>query len=535
MQFWKFRPAWLYVCGVLAVVVPVLVAVRMARHESLERQKDKVSMMAAQVLTRAEHVSEQLTQSFQSLRALNAPDPCAPDMLQAMRAAVVKSSLLVDVGYISNDQLVCSAFGHSAVAVGPPTYVTPSGYYIRTGLRHPLAPDVTVVIATDARSGYSGVVRQAVALENVPDDGVWVAGLVGTHQKAPLAQRGAFQDGWLQNIGNAKQTSFYDGDSIVGWQRSRHFEYAAYAALPKSAWVDDWHRVVWVLAPLGLVAGVSLAYVLARLIRLKLSMVAMLKQALKAGELFLVYQPIVDLHSGAWVGAEALLRWRTPSGELISPEVFIPIAERNNLIGRVTEHVIELLEADAGVVFGAYPRFFISINLSADDFRNKAMPKRLEQVVERLGMGAGNLQVEATEGVFMDSDAMKGVLQEMRQRGIAVAIDDFGTGYSSLSYLTTLPLDRIKIDKAFVDSIGTGAVTSQVIDHIISLAHSLRLPMVAEGVETAAQDQYLRHRGVQYAQGWLYSKPLSIEFLRAGLARHSPQEVPDTLANAREA
>lgn len=510
---------WLLILtAVLAISVPTLVAVRMAQNESLSHQKENVTSMAQVVLHRAERVSRQLEEAFKDLRAQAGNEPCAEQSLAAMRRAVLKSTMLVDVGYVQDDVLVCSAFGRQQLPIGKPSYTSPSGYVIRSGVHHPLLHEAVVVISTDAHSGYSGIVNTNLPLEDVPIDSLWQVGLIGTNQKAPLAQQGEFNPDWLTGTGDAYAANFEDGDRIVAWQRSHSFNYTAYAALPRSAMQDDSRHTLMVLLPLGLLGGLLLAFATTSIVKKRTSMLSMLKGAIEGNGLFLVYQPIVDLPTGRWVGCEALVRWRMPNGEIISPVVFIPLAERNGLISRVTARVMALVERDVSLLLQSDPAFYISINVSADDFCDPNLVARLGQMVARLGAVPRNLHIEATEGVFMHVEQTRKTAHALRAQGFEIAIDDFGTGYSSLSYLTSVELDYLKIDKSFVDTIGTEALNGQVLQHIIALAKSLNLRMIAEGVETQQQADYLRSQGVQFAQGWLYARPLDIKALRAGLA-----------------
>lgn len=196
---------------------------------------------------------------------------------------------------------------------------------------------------------------------------------------------------------------------------------------------------------------------------------------------------------------------------------------------RITATALDLLERDAGALLRAIPDFHIALNLSADDFCRPDIVDRLRAMIQRMRITPANLHVEATERAFLDVEASRQNLQQLRAAGIEVAIDDFGTGYSSLSYLHSLEADRLKIDKIFVDAIGTQAVTSEVIRHIIEIARSLSMTMVAEGVETSAQVDFLRAQGVQYGQGWLFARPMPMEQLcqRMGLSPSSdPRRVP---------
>ncbi len=517
MRLDRFRVLLLYALGAVAIALPIAAALRLAQYESLLQQEDRAAMIAGDILRRNEKVVDQMLNAFADLKSAGAKDPCSEGSLDLMRRLVVKSNLLVDVGYVAHDRLICSSFGRRVIPVGRPTFVSRGGSEVRLGVEHPLAPDARVIFVTDRTTGYTALVNQDSPLDFEPDESNVALGLISVQSKTLLAHRGYFDPEWLKTIGDQRSVTFFDGSSVVAWRRSERYDQAAFVAIGSTRIEEAQRRIVSILLPIGIGAGLMLVVVVAYLARLQLSVPKLLKQALKKNELFLVYQPIVDLASGAWVGAEALIRWRRPTGEVLGPDFFIPIAEQNGIIGRITDHAIRHFEHDMAALLRRHPTLFVALNLSAEDFSSPAILERLADAVRRMGIGTRNLHVEATERVFMNMEAARRNIHALRAAGIEVAIDDFGTGFSSLSYLHNLELDGLKIDKAFVETIGTQAVTSDVVGHIIELGKSLGLKMTAEGVETAEQANYLRDHGVQFAQGWLFARPMPVEQFLAGL------------------
>lgn len=510
----KTRIAILYGVGLLAVLLPIIAAVLLAEHRSLEQQKDRANRIASEILYRAHRVTDQLAAAVLELNASPGAERCSDANLDLMRKLVVKSNLLIDVGYIDNQEMVCSSFGRHAYRVGLPTYRGGGGYDVRTQVEHPLLPGSRLLISTDHKTGFSALIHEGAVLDVAPADSSRLTyGVFGVRSKTELFHHGAFDPGWLSRIGNAHATTFFDGSRIVAWSRSGRYDFAAYAAIPRSEIDHSWGQAMLVLVPVGIGAGLVLALVVAQLVRLQRTLSTALRDALKNDEFFLAYQPIVDLASGRWVGAEALLRWRNANGVMVSPDVFIPEAERSHLIERVTERVVQLLVQDAAELLRERPDFHIAINLSAQDFSNAALPDRLRGACAQMRVHPRSLHIEATERVFLDVGQTRKTVAALRAQGHVVSIDDFGTGYSSLSYLTEFELDCLKIDKCFVSTIGTQAVTRNVIGHIIEMAKSLQLRMIAEGVETQEQATYLREHGVEFAQGWLYAKAMDIRQL----------------------
>ena len=171
------------------------------------------------------------------------------------------------------------------------------------------------------------------------------------------------------------------------------------------------------------------------------------------------------------------------------------------------------MQIETGAWLAANPSFHVAINISAADLHSPALLNLLDNFMRKSGACPANLILEITERGFVDIGAARPVINALRARGYEIAIDDFGTGYSSLSYLETLDVNVLKIDRSFVEAIGTRAPTNQVVDHIIAMARALGLRMIAEGVERQAQADYLNDHQVQYAQGWLFGRPVPFDLI----------------------
>lgn len=238
-----------------------------------------------------------------------------------------------------------------------------------------------------------------------------------------------------------------------------------------------------------------------------------LRRAIDQQEFVLHYQPIVDLTTGKITGLEALLRWQHPQRGLIAPDKFIPIAEETGLILPIGEWVLQEacqqlhLWQQQNIVSRA---FTMSINLSVRQATQLDFINRIDQVLASTQVDPQNLKLEITESVIMDdSSAVSIVLQELRKRKIALSIDDFGTGYSSLSCLHSFPIDTLKIDRSFVQRLDQDSNDLGLIPAITSIARTLQMSVVAEGIETTQQLIHLRNLNCDFGQGYLFSQPIS--------------------------
>jgi diguanylate cyclase (GGDEF)-like protein/PAS domain S-box-containing protein len=239
-----------------------------------------------------------------------------------------------------------------------------------------------------------------------------------------------------------------------------------------------------------------------------------LRRAVERDEITVHYQPIVSLATGEVTGFEALARWRHPQRGLILPDEFIPLAEETGLILSLGQSLLR--EACREVAALKDTRLTISVNLSARQLADGGLLETIDEALAETGLAATRLKLEVTESAIMsNADAAIAVLLELRTRGVGIEIDDFGTGYSSLSYLQELPVDTVKIDRSFVCRIDEAGEKAEIVESIIALARSLDLEVIAEGIETERQLARLRRLRCDGGQGFLLSKAMPAEALRA--------------------
>ncbi|WP_263410521.1 putative bifunctional diguanylate cyclase/phosphodiesterase [Terriglobus tenax] len=254
----------------------------------------------------------------------------------------------------------------------------------------------------------------------------------------------------------------------------------------------------------------------------RLSLENDLRHALGRNEFTLAYQPEFDLKTGQVVSMEALLRWRKATGEFISPAKFIPVAEETGVIVPLSQWVLEtacreLKELDQSIGFS--PRF--AVNLSPRQFQQDNLVEMIIATLSKFGVAPESLELEITESSLMDDpDKAAMSLRMLREQGISTAIDDFGTGYSSLSYLRRFPIDKLKMDRAFVTDIQVDKDSAALAESILRMAHQLGLTVVAEGVELPEQLDLLRSLKCDAAQGFLLARPMFLPDLKNFLLEH---------------
>ena len=247
-----------------------------------------------------------------------------------------------------------------------------------------------------------------------------------------------------------------------------------------------------------------------------------LRKAIQNNELFVHYQPKMNALDGKVVGFEALIRWNHPSKGLIMPNIFIPLAESTSLISDIGRFVLyeaaKQLQAWQKLGFN---HINIAVNIVAQQIQRGQLLSDLDDILETYAIIGRNLVLEITESAFLENtDTVKMVLKAIKERDISIALDDFGTGYSSLAYLTEYPIDILKIDRAFISKIGN-AKQDAIVNAMIAMGKTIGLKVVAEGVETEQQSEYLKHQECDILQGYLFAKPLSAKHATEFLQKHN--------------
>jgi EAL domain-containing protein (putative c-di-GMP-specific phosphodiesterase class I) len=246
-----------------------------------------------------------------------------------------------------------------------------------------------------------------------------------------------------------------------------------------------------------------------------------MRRALERGEFFLNYQPQVDIATGRITGMEVLIRWRNSAGQNIPPAQFIPLAEETGFIVHIGEWVMRTacMQLKAWNNAG-YTDMLLAVNVASRQFHDPLFLTTVQHVISSSGINPQHLELEITEGILLQyNEEILNTFVQLKKTGIKLAIDDFGTGYSSLGYLKRFPIDRLKIDQSFVRDLCADADDLAIVKAIIALARSLKLQVIAEGVETEAQLALLNSEGCDEYQGYFYARPMDAEAFTALLQK----------------
>ena len=528
LRSWFYRP-WSLAILAAALSVALLLAgsLGVTLRQVQQRESDQMNSQGERFLERLEQLFGQLREGLDDLEAQPLRG-CDMKMFTTLQQVSFSYRFVYEAAYIDQTQF-CSNRPHQEAlsAIRPPDIKGPTySYWLNTSTE----PDENRAALMLGRGNFRvatsrGHLTDMVDLSPgssllvVLDHGTRAIPVLGAPQAWPPSEPWSpFSNEPLQITQNR----------LIYRMPTNNPEYQLVLISPRTAM--HLPALWWWLVPASLVLGLSIGALVFLLARQRQSMGGELQGALKRGELQVLYQPIFDLRSRNCVGAEALLRWRRPDGTLTSPDLFIPMAEDSGQIRQITDFVLQRLLEQLGQLLRAYPQLYISVNLAACD----VMVPRIGEVMSRLlalhRVAARQIAFEVTERGLIDVVVARENLQALRDAGHQVLIDDFGTGYCSLAYLQTLPVDCLKIDKAFIDALGHDAASSGVAPHIIRMAHALELKVIAEGIEHEAQAMYLSSEGVNYGQGWLFAHALTamqlIELVTRG-RRMAPRRIDD--------
>jgi len=298
--------------------------------------------------------------------------------------------------------------------------------------------------------------------------------------------------------------------AFVGQARSARYGFSATVVMPRpeqSSAHRDLNKLSVFIPSVIAILILAVASLLPR--RQPVNPALELQNAIEAGQVIPYYQPIVDIRTGRLTGAEVLVRWRKPDGTLVLPGSFIPLAESSGLIGSLTRGLMQRVCVDVGEAIGRRPGFKIAFNFTAGLFAQRNIVRDVRRVFAASPIALSQVVLELTEREpIADLTETRQVIAALQGAGVRIAIDDVGTGHSGLSYMLKLGVDIIKIDKMFVDAIGTDRKSATIVETLVDLARNMRMDIVAEGVENFEQVAYLREIGIRSAQGYVFAPPL---------------------------
>ena len=455
--------------------------------------------------------------AFTVLRRVQAiaEPPCSDRFLEKARIITLQSAVIRDVSYQREDRLLCSSMLGPLVTdlppLGPADFVGSNGTRLWLDVPLLFAPNLAATLVeagnfvllrlrVDYPTTLGSVDRRLSVVRIGRDDMV-------TTSSGPPIELTAEQLRAGEIVHSAK------GMIAPVCVPSRWLCFAA-----SMKWTGLLHTYLSTLIAAGAsgaLAGVLLG-VFAERQRVRLhSLDHALRRAIRVGELELRYQPIVDASTGKIVSAEALLRWPKGKGDHGDPEVFVAVAEAGGYVCELTLLAIGLIRRDCGPMLRRNPDLAVSLNIAPSDLLDPRFLVALRNFVEAEDIRPHQIPLELTERGVVDTAQQVQAIHTLRELGYCIYIDDFGTGYSSLAYLSDLAVDRIKIDQSFTQHVGQDTARARIVPPILGMARELGIPVIVEGVETAQQRDYFLERGVTLMQGWLFSRAVSAEELRA--------------------
>lgn len=511
-------PSWRYLPVAFALVLPVVLCAVETWFYAKKQQRTEAEAAAQIVRVQVENILAQAWPVLDQVADLT-PQPCADVLPQLRRWGTLNPYFRSLV--LSNDRhIYCSsAVGEVDFQLGDfrqwPIDGTPDRWLFSVA-GTPLAPDrPAILLGKPGAPGYSG----AVAV-----DGRYVLDLLnavatlGDYRLELIVGKGApiRSDSW--HASDAGVEPVYDEVT----RNNGRVALTIHVKAPTASLIDAWRQLLLGYLPAALLIGAGLAFAAYRLQLNRLSFKEQLRRAMLADEFQVHYQPVYGQLTGQCEGVEALMRWNRPGVGFVRPDIFIAAAEAEGMIIPLTQHLLRLIERDMQS-WATPPDFHVGVNIAPEHLSSSALVPDIQAFMDKVAARRPLIVLEITErSLISDSGQARRNIDALRAAGVRVAIDDFGTGHCSLSYLQKFPVDYLKIDKGFVHAILPTGEDAPVLDVIITLAHRLNLAVVAEGVETQEQFDYLTTRGVAFIQGYLFARPMPSADFVPWYAQHSP-------------
>jgi len=490
------------VAGVLLVGAPVL-AFDFWLGGFIDKQaKAEVSIAARRAVALAGTRLDQATAALEALAAQGV-NSCGPDAVEAMRRAAFSAAPVKELAVLGPDgQVLCSGSG--------------------------LPPGQRRLVFTERLPGAGGRSLDIIRLANARNmvrlrrrAGAGGNELAALMPAALLLPQTSLADG----LASVYVTLVARDGTLIGAAGVRpassepHFSVSATSdqfglsyeiLVPRSLLPAVHVDLRWPgMSAIGAMVLIMLGFTTLTRRRASDNPVARLRNALAAGEFIPYYQPIVDIRSGQLRGAEVLVRWRKPDGTLVLPCSFIPLAESSGLSRAMTRDLMRRVCAEAGAAIGARPALKVSFNLAGQLFSDETIVKDVRTIFANSPIRMSQVVLEVTERDPIENfTETRRTIAALQGLGVRIAIDDVGTGHSGLSYMLKLGVDIIKIDKMFVDAVGTDRNSTTIVETLVDLAHNMRMDIVAEGVENFEQVMQLRELGIRSAQGYVFAPPL---------------------------
>ncbi|WP_343669533.1 EAL domain-containing protein [Paraburkholderia heleia] len=496
-----------------ATLAPVIISIRIANIDDARNEQARLQAFANRVMAHTESITNEAISGL--ARVL--PDehtPCSPENIEQLRRRVFNYYFIRDAGFYSGKQYLCSALMGDVqdqnLTMPAPGRLTRDGYSIWFSQMNPLSD-----LRSDIQIGRNG--------RYVSIDPQSYVDLIDPAQR-PIAVIDADQ-----NVVLAVSPGTSGAEMIKAWKTGGHIEgsrwrYAVARSakrpalavvvktlrdLPSSSAITS--LITWVGG--GLAIACLVGYLGYRRVSRQLSFPATLQWAISHRGIEVHYQPVIGLGDGRCAGVEAVARWQL-RGRAVAPEVFIAVAEQNQLIQGLTDLVLDKAIEGALRELRADPSFYLSVNVSASDLQDGRLPQAIAKRLAGTGVKPGQICIEIDEHHLSNAPDVRNAINALREAGYPVYIDNFGTTYAGLAYLQSFTVDALKLDRSFVAAIGNEATPSVVVTHTIAMAHELGLKIIADGIENQNQFDYLREQRVQYGQGWFFCEPLaSNEFL----------------------